>query len=273
MISAYAVAFCPSLTSTVPTHEEFPAMLPVNRREFSEQTLASLVTLSLLETLFQRDAWGDEVKPIAARWLADIHQLSLDVKGRQLKQVEWQRKVEELLAQVDLPEFLKFIEFDKLVKDVKFKTQGEVSLRPKFPEVEGLPKSLVYGTQVFALKKGSSVVPHGHDNMVTAFLILGGKFRGRLYDRLENGPDWMIIKPTLDREFTIRETSTISDDKDNVHWFQALTDDAFIFNIHVMSVRPGKTGRVYVDPEGEKLSDGRIRAKRLKSEDAYRRFG
>jgi hypothetical protein len=109
--------------------------------------------------------------------------------------------------------------------------------------------------------------------MVTAFLILGGRFHGRLYDRLENGPDWMIIKPTIDREFGVNEASTISDDKDNVHWFQALTDNAFIFNIHVMSVKPGRTGRVYIDPQGEKLSDGRIRAKRLTHEDAYRQFG
>jgi len=248
-------------------------MPEVSRREFSQQTLASLVTLSLLETLFQRDAFGEEVKPLAAQWLAELNQMGLDVKGKKLKQVEWQSKVEELFAKVDLADLLKFIEFEKLVKDVKFKSQGEVSLRPKFPAVEGLPKDLVFGTQVFALKKDRSVVPHGHDNMVTAFLILGGQFRGRLYDRLENGPDWMIIKPTIDREFGVRESSTISDDKDNVHWFQALTDNAFIFNIHVMSVRPGKTGRVYIDPDGEKLSDGRIRAKRLKTEDAYRMFG
>lgn len=248
-------------------------MSAVNRREFSQQTLASLVTLSLLETLFQRDAFGDEVKPIAAKWLADVNQMSLDVKGRKLKQVEWQKKVEELFGQVDVAEFQRFIEFDKLVKGLNFKDQGELSLRPKFPEVEGLPKDLVFGSQVFALKKDRSVVPHGHDNMVTAFLILGGKFHGRLYDRLENGPDWMIIKPTIDREFGVGASSTISDDKDNVHWFQALADDSFIFNIHVMSVKPGRTGRVYVDPNGEKLSDGRIRAPRIKVEDAYKRFG
>jgi hypothetical protein len=248
-------------------------MSDFTRREFSQQTLASLVTFSLLETLLQRDAFGDEIKPHASQWLAEINQMSLDVKGKKLQQTEWQQKVEELLTKVDLPDLFKFIEFEKLVKDVKFKDRGEVSLRPKFPAVEGLPKELVYGSQVFALPKGRSVVPHGHDNMVTAFLILGGKFRGRLYDRLEDGPDWMIIKPTIDREFGAHSASSISDEKDNVHWFQAVTETAYIFNIHVMSVKPGKTGRVYVDPQGEKLSDGRIRAKRLKTEEAYRMFG
>ncbi len=54
-------AFRPSQTSTVPTYDKFPSMGPVNRRALSEQTLASLVTLLLLETLFQRN------KPISAR--------------------------------------------------------------------------------------------------------------------------------------------------------------------------------------------------------------
>lgn len=248
-------------------------MSDMTRRDFAQHTLASLVTVSLLETLFQRDAISDEVKPITAKWLAEINQMSLDVKGKKIRQVEWQQKVEELLTQVDMVDLLKFIDFDKLVQDVEFKDKGELSLRPKFPDVEGLPRELVYGTQVFALKKDRSVVPHGHDNMVTAFLILGGKFRGRLYDRLDDGPDWMIIKPTIDREFGVHEASTISDFKDNIHWFQAITDNSFIFNIHVMNVKPGRTGRVYIDPRGETLSDGHIRAKRLKTEDAYRLFG
>ncbi len=32
----------------------------------------------------------------------------------------------------------------------------------------------------------------------------------------------MIIKPTIDRKFSPGECSTVSDYKDNVHWFQAL---------------------------------------------------
>lgn len=248
-------------------------MADSNRREFTQQTLASLVTFSLLETLFRHDAFAAPVKPVASQWLAQLNQLSLDVKGKKLGQVEWQGQVERLFAQVDLPELLKFIDFAKLTRDLKYRDHGELSLRPKFPEVEGLPKELVFGTQVFALQKNRSVVPHGHDNMVTAFLILDGKFRGRLYDRLENGPDWMIIKSTTDREFGVGDSSTISDEKDNVHWFQALSDQAFIFNIHVMSVKPGRTGRVYVDPQGEKLSDGRIKARRIKADEVYRLYG
>ncbi len=164
---------------------------------------------------------------------------------------------------------------DKLTANLKFRDQGELSLKPKLPQVEGLPTSLVFGHQVFALTKDRSVVPHGHNNMATAFLILKGTFRGRHYDRLEDDGQFMIIRPTLDRAFVAGEHSTVSDHKDNVHWFTATSDQAFIFNIHIMSVDPEikNTGRVYLDPNGEKLSDNRIRAKRVTSAEVYKLYG
>jgi hypothetical protein len=246
-----------------------------SRRQLGQQTLGALLTYSLLETLFSRDAFGDEVKLTAARWLKDLNDLSQDVKGKKLKQLDWQAKVDELLAKVDLPEALKFIDFDKLTANLKFPEQGELSLRAKLPQVEGLPTSLVFGHQLFALTKDRSVVPHGHNNMATAFLILGGTFQGRHYDRLEDQKEHFIIRPTIDRSFGVGEHSTVSDHKDNIHWFTATSDKAFIFNIHVMNVDPVKknTGRVYLDPNGEKISDGRIRAKRLSSGEVYKLYG
>jgi hypothetical protein len=249
--------------------------LDLTRRQFGQQTLGALLTYSLLQTLFARDAFGDELKLLAAKWLKDINDLSNDVKGKQIKQVDWQAKVDELLGKVDLSETLKFLDFEKLTANIKFKDQGELSLRPNLPKVEGLPTSLVFGHQVFALAKDRSVVPHGHNNMATAFLILQGSFRGRHYDRLEDIGEHMIIRPTIDREFKVGEHSTVSDFKDNVHWFTATSERAFIFNIHVMNVDPEKqnTGRVYIDPNGEKLSDNRIKARRVSAGEVYKLYG
>ena len=252
-------------------------MTAANRREFCQHTLGSLLTFSLLETLIGGDALADELKPVTARWLADLDQLGRDVRGQTLKQIDWQKKVEELLAKVDVPELLKFIDFDKLQKSVKFRDRGEASLRPKFPKVEGLPTDLVFGHQIFALGKDRSVVPHGHDNMATAFLILKGKFEGKHYDRLADEGKFMIIRPTLDRAFGVGEVSTVSDHKDNVHWFKATSDDGgFIFNIHVMNVDPSsgrRANRIYIDPNGEKLSGGRIKARRINGDEANKLYG
>lgn len=248
-------------------------MQPISRREFQQQTLGSLLTWSLLDTLFAHNAFAEDVKLIASKWLADLNAMSLDLKGKKLAPLQWQKQVEQLLAKVDLPELLKFIDFDKLTAGLKMPEQGELSLRPKFPQVEGLPTNLVYGSQVFALNKDRSVVPHGHDNMATAFIILKGNFHGRHYDRLEDDKTHMIITPTIDGTFGAGSYSTVSDLKDNVHWFKATEDQSYIFNIHVMSVKPGGTGRVYIDPDGEKLAGGKIKARKIDHAQANKLYG
>lgn len=248
-------------------------MTTTSRRSFHQQALGSLLTWSLLETLFSGNAFAEEVKPIAAKWLAELDAMSRDLKGKKLNPIEWQEHVEKLFGNVDLQELLRFIDFEKLSTGIKPDQRGEQSLKAVLPQVEGLPTELVFGHQVFALNKDRSVVPHGHDNMATAFLILKGEFRGRHYDRLEDDSKFMVIQPTIDRTFGPGSFSTLSDQKDNVHWFQATSEDAFIFNIHVMSVVPGRTGRVYIDPNGEKLSGDRIKARKIKHDEASALYG
>jgi hypothetical protein len=250
--------------------------MSLDRREFGRNVLGSLLTYSLLETLCTRPIFAAEMQQLAADWMKDLQQLGQDVKGQKLTQVQWQDKIDELYEHVDLTDVLRFIDFDKLTTGLKLKDEGELSLRAKFPQVEGLPTRLVFGHQIFALKKDRSVVPHGHNNMATAFLILKGEFAGKHYDRLEDDGDYMIIRPTIDRAFKPGEHSTVSDYRDNVHWFKATSDTAFIFNIHVMDVNPStklRTGRVYIDPDGEKLTGNRIKAKRLGSGEAFKKYG
>ena len=246
------------------------------RREFTHAALGSMLTYSLLDVISQSDAVAAEVKPNVDKWLLDVNQLSADIKGQKLKQIDWQKKVEELFAKVNLRELLKKLDFEKLTKDIKLVDNGARSLRFKLPEVEGLPKNVVFGKQIFALKKGRSVVPHGHNNMATAFLILKGNFHGRHYDRLEDQKDHILIRPTIDRKFGAATYSTVSDVKDNIHWFKAEDEPAFIFNIHVLNVQPGSklpTGRVYMNPNGQKLKDGTVLAPRLGYKESHELFG
>ena len=239
------------------------------RREFGKRSLQSLLTFSLLDTLIQGDLFAEEIKPLMGKWVAGINELAADVKDEKIKQLEWQKQVEALMAKVDLPSLLKLVDFERLSKGVKYKDRGELSLRFKFKEVDGIPTKLVFGKQIFALKEGRSVVPHGHNNMATAFIVLDGEFRGRHYDRLEDEKDHLIIRPTIDRKFRPGEFSTVSDYKDNIHWFKTASERGFIFNFHVLGLASkGKgakkpTGRVYLDPNGEKLKGGLVRARRI----------
>ncbi len=247
-----------------------------NRRQFAQDALSGLLAYSLLDAVLSTDALADEIKPTTAKWLKQVNDLAHDLKDARLEQTIWQTKIEELFHEVDLPDLLRMIDFDALTKNIKHVDQGALSLSFRFANAPGGPEKLVFGRQIFALKEGRSVVPHGHRNMATAFLILQGELRGRHYDRLADEPQHYIIRPTIDRSFAPGGCSTISDHKDNVHWFQALSPTAYILNIHVLDVSPGQsqpTGRLYLDPEGEKLSDGTIRARRIGYQEANRRFG
>jgi len=251
-------------------------MYESTRREFSKKSLGTLLAFSLLETLYERDAFADEIEPVTTRWLNDINDLGSNLKGEKITQDAWQLKLEELLTKANIRDLLQLVDFEKLTANLKLPESGVRSLRFKFKQVEGVPESFAYGKQIFAFKKGRSVVPHGHNNMATAFLILKGQFHGRHYDRVEDESDHVIIKPTIDRRFEVAEYSTVTDFKDNVHWFKAESETGFIFNIHAMNVNPGsekRTKRIYVDPDGEKLKDGMIRSRRINHDEAHKLYG
>lgn len=118
-------------------------MSELSRREFNRRALKSLLTVSLIDILYSYDALGEDAKPIAGRWVAEVNQLCRDVKDETIKQLEWQKKVEELLSRASLAELLRLVDFDKLTEKIEYRDKGELSLRFDFDSVEGIPAKLV----------------------------------------------------------------------------------------------------------------------------------
>jgi len=264
------------LTRLFLTFPELPHMDLITRRTCTKQLLGSLTAYGLIETLFQQRLFADSVKPMVHEWMKDLHSLCQDLKTQKVKDLDFQAKLEDLYRKVNLAELVQLVDLDSLAKRVKFPEKGAANLGLNFSNVEGLPQKLVFGKQIFAMKKGRSVVPHGHDNMCTGFIILSGNFIGKHYDRVEDNKDHYLIKPTIDRAFKPGECSTISDHKDNVHWFKADSDTGFIFNIHVLgyNMENKKTpNRVYVDPEGDKVQGGLIVARKISSKECHQKYG
>lgn len=247
-----------------------------SRREFSAQLLGSLIAYGLVETLWCRDLFADSVKPTVGAWLKELAEMTKDLRGHKLTDVQFQAKMEDLYRRVDLAALAGAVKLDEIESRSKLPANGALSRSISFAGVEGLPAGLGFGKQVFGCKKGRSIVPHGHANMCTGFIVLKGKWQGRHYDRLETHTDHYVIRPTIDRAFGPGEMSTISDHKDNVHWFRAATDGAYIFNVHVIGYDPaisGPSGRLYLDPEGEKLSGGRVKAAKMTSSQCHKKYG
>ena len=246
-----------------------------SRRDFHAKLIGSAITFSLLETLWSRDLFADPVKPTIQKWMAELVALTKDLKGQKLTDLQFQTKTEDLYKRVDLADLCKLLKLDELEKK-KLPDRGAGSFGFDLSKVEGLPADVGFGSQIFACKKGRSIVPHGHANMCTGFVILKGKWHGRHYDRVETAKDHYVIKPTIDRAFAPGDLSTISDHKDNVHWFEATTDTAFIFNVHVIgydATIKDAGGRMYLDPDGEKLSGGLVKAPKMTSADCHKKYG
>ena len=249
---------------------------PVPRREFGRRALETVTAVSLLDCLAGRRLFGQDVAPLVGDWLKQLDALGRELKDEKLKDVAFQGALEELYKKVDLPALLKSLDFDRLARETKLPDQGAESVSPNLAAIAGVPRNLIFGRQIFAMKKGRSVVPHGHDNMATGFLILQGTFHGRHWDRVEDLDDHYLIRPTIDRKFEPGSFSTVSDHKDNVHWFTAESETAFLFNIHILGYNPENDRvptRVYVDPQGERVSGGLIKAAKISHDQANQRYG
>ncbi len=246
-----------------------------SRREFHAKLIGSAITFSLLETLWARDLFAADAKPTIAKWMAELVAMSKDLKGQKFTDLQFQTKMEDLYKRVDLAELCSLVKLDDLEKR-KLPDNGAANFGFDLSKVDGLPADVGFGKQIFACKKGRSIVPHGHANMCTGFIVLKGKWHGRHYDRVETKADHYIIKPTIDKSFGPGELSTISDHKDNIHWFEATSDTGYIFNVHVIGY--DKTikesgGRLYVDPQGEKLAGGLVKAAKMTSADCHKKYG
>ncbi len=203
----------------------------------------------------------------------NIQSLSRSLIRREISQEKWQSSVEMMLHQVNLKEVIQNIDLDNILKYSQRKTK-DVSIYPLGGPIR-MGKYQQLKQQLFIVKKNHSIVPHGHNYMTSGFLIIKGGFQGRHYERIQDEKHHLIIEPTIDQNFLIGEYSTISDYRNNIHWFEANSDYGVILNIHVKNLRrgPKKPGRVYIDPQGERLKGNYIRAKRISRKVAYQKFG
>ena len=66
--------------------------MSLSRRQFTQATLGSLLTYSLLETLMTGDVFAADMKLLAGKWMKDLNDLSEAVKGQKLKQTDCRRR-------------------------------------------------------------------------------------------------------------------------------------------------------------------------------------
>lgn len=95
---------------------------------------------ALFDTLFSRDAFAREIKPLTLKWARELNGLCLDLRQRSITLVQWQEQVEKLLERIELKELLQLIAFDQLTTDFEFPDLGVNTKIVRLPKLEGLPE-------------------------------------------------------------------------------------------------------------------------------------
>jgi hypothetical protein len=246
----------------------------MNRGEFTKGILASVTSFALLDALFAFNAIGKSIKPITDHWAIKLNEYCSDLKTDSITTIQWQQRIEELYTKIELEEILKFIDFDNLIKGFEYPDLG-VSTKPvKFPKLNGLPERTVFVKKIFGMKKDRAIIPHGHSNMASAHLILKGEMYLRHYEKIQQDGQNMIIKPSVDRIANVGESSSISDEKDNVHWFIANSETAFTFDVIMLDLNDKSYDIHNLDIyESEDLKNGTLKVPVLDVQTALKKYG
>lgn len=246
----------------------------MNRRDFTKTLLGSIASYSLFRTLFTNDAFADSVKPVTDGWIRSLHEMSLDLKQATITPGQWQARIDELFNRVPLEELIARIDFARLTRDFECPDLGVHTKWVTFPKLDGLPQDLAFYGKVFGMRKDRAIIPHGHRNMVSCHYVLMGELWLRHYDKVEEDGATMVIEPTVDQIARVGSHSSISDEKNNIHWLTATTDTAFTYDVLIVDLNGEKWDVDNIDPYGaEKIAGGRLRVRKLPLEEALKKYG
>ncbi len=219
----------------------------LNRREMFGLSGRSLLASWLAIHAHQAGFAADAAEPNVQDWARQLDAVSRRVAERKISPLEWQEAVDALYRDVPMESLLAMIDFRRLADRLtaldlgkKGEIFADISLGPiqKTAQEAGATSAIV---KVAHVKKGRSIPPHGHSSMVSAFLCLSGEFDVRLYDRIDDLGDDMIVRQSVDQKNAGPGSwSSISDYRDNVHWLTAKSDDCFLFTCKLIRLEPDR---------------------------------
>lgn len=252
-----------------------------SRRQFLKTSIGLFATTSVLQSALATNTLSRQGRETLEFWLKDLYDLCADLRRDSLTPEEWQERMSLLYKGISPSELMAFIDFDSLVKRLEWPESGAAIAQVRFPTIKGMER-LPFGRKIFALEQGRAVVPHGHNNTVSAHFVLSGTFHVRTYNRrfdLEE-PGVLWVEPSLNTSFKPGDLLTMSDSRDNVHWLVAETSRAYTFDIPVSHLplqrkyvnEGNQYGMIFIDPPTMDAY-GPLRASIIQVDEALHRFG
>jgi hypothetical protein len=186
----------------------------LSRRETLTAFLPAFMVFALLGEARAQGGAGS-----AERWIAAQDEIARALSEGQITPLAWQADVERLAREVDVAELMATVNLSRLTPAPMGSHNDPAKRFVRFVDDSGEPRRLAYGAALFDFQPRNVITPHGHRHMVSAHLVVAGAFRVRNYDRVGDEEGAMVIRPTRDYVARLGEVSTMSSQRDNIHWF------------------------------------------------------
>jgi hypothetical protein len=251
--------------------------MSVARRDVLLGGLGTVAVAQFMRLCLATKAYAATVATDLESWHLGLATIARDFRSDHLTFPQWHAAIEDLNSRVPLQDLMAYLKVEEVRPRLLALGHGEHFEKLNLPSIEGYGRP--FTSSVFCVTPGGAIPPHGHNNLVTAHLLLRGQLHTRTFERLHDEPGMVTVKPKRDAMLTIGTTVTMSDDIENIHWFTAQKDLAFSFQISASVPRPkpevneaAKGGRVYLDMRGKPRSDGTIEAPVINEAESHRLF-
>jgi len=203
-----------------------------------------------------------------------MNERSAELRRDAITPEDWQDQMAALVARLDLDEVVAALDLSGLRATLELPDDRARVRVLSFPELRQALLDAGVRVRLFGLRPGRAIVPHGHHDMVSMHWVLAGGLHARHYDRITQTREHMVLRPTIDRVLRPGMATTVSDERDNVHWFVAVDGPAYSLGVTVSQLHgEGPHGRVYIDPRAADREGDRLRAPILSPSEARRRYG
>ncbi|HEY1632240.1 MAG TPA: hypothetical protein VGF56_13065 [Rhizomicrobium sp.] len=214
-------------------------------------------------------------------WARHVVALNRGLAAGEVGLSYWQDHIAALNTALPVDEIVRYLDIDRLTAHFTYPTRLAQTADIHFPsavDVKGVARP--WFLRVFAMREGGAVIPHAHNNMVSAHLVVHGNFHARTFDRVSDEKHALLLRRSQDRLLSPGEIITMSDDRDNAHWLTAQRNRSMTFDIGVVNISDTRQylvpaneySMIYVDPTRRPESNGLIRAPVITFEQAAKKF-
>ncbi len=246
----------------------------MNRRTFTQKFAGAIASYALLETLVGGKMIARACQPLTDHWVKELNEMSMDLRDGSITPAMWQSQIDKLFNRVALEDLLDLTEFDQLIRRFQYPDLGVATKGVRFPRLAGLPDDLVFLKKIFGMQRDRAIIPHGHRNMVSCHYVLKGDLELKHYDKIEEDDEHMIIEPTIEKIASPGSHSSISDERNNVHWLRARSRHAFTFDVIILDLQDRPWSVDNIDPiAGENIGGNRLRVRKLGVDEALKIYG